>query len=559
MTSVTGLTTNRQPRRAAVYPRVSSKQQEDNYSLDTQLAACIAHAERLGYVVEERHVFREVYTGVDYWERPQMTRLREAIRNGEIDAVVFYSVDRFARDPVFHMLGLAEARQFGVKFHIVTDDLDLSDDDDVLMFFLRGYAAKREWRDLAERTQRGRRARAAKGKPIIGPKNPYGLIWNEAEGRYLVNETEAAVLRRIIDEILGGASLRQIKNGLNADGIPSPSGKTWQTSTIKYLVSQQRYTGVGVAYQYKTTRKGDRWLRTEVPDGWEVPLPDGVYPQIITPDEFAAIQSRLAANRAQATRNNREPEAFLLRAGFIRCGLCGHVMAASSAGGRRRYRCATRDKVDPPCPQTVIEQHVIDNAVWERVVTVLKNPEIIARELARLQADDPTAQDLDIVERALKDVERQRDNLTRHLALFSNPEAAAPLVRQIEALGAQIAQLKQQREHILERRRGWETAQDRLADLESWCRQVAGRVDTLTYEQRRLALEALGVEVRVFPKGHDPRYCITLALPLEPPGLEPFAYSSTCTSCRCRTGTDRCGRSSPWRAAAAGRPRSAGL
>jgi hypothetical protein len=119
-------------------------------------------------------------------------------------------------------------------------------------------------------------------------------------------------------------------------------------------------------------------------------------------------------------------------------------------------------------------------------------------------------------------VQRQQDNLARHLALFTDLEAAAPVVRQLEALREQQERLTRDREQIQARRANWEAAQQRLSDLEAWCHHVAGRLGELTYEQKRDALTALGVEVRVYPKDHNPRYVITLALPLP----DSVAYSS---------------------------------
>ena len=40
----------------------------------------------------------------------------------------------------------------------------------------------------------------------------------------------------------------------------------------------------------------------------------------------------------------------------------------------------------------------------------------------------------------------------------------------------------------------------------------------MTYDQRRTALDALGIQARVWKSDHDPRYLITDALPLDAPG-----------------------------------------
>ena len=60
--------------RAAIYVRVSSPgQQEDGPSLETQEAESRAYAAQHGYQVAV--LYREVHTGTELWERPQLTAL----------------------------------------------------------------------------------------------------------------------------------------------------------------------------------------------------------------------------------------------------------------------------------------------------------------------------------------------------------------------------------------------------------------------------------------------------------------------------------------------------
>ena len=54
-----------------------------------------------------------------------------------------------------------------------------------------------------------------------------------------------------------------------------------------------------------------------------------------------------------------------------------------------------------------------------------------------------------------------------------------------------------------------------MRDVVVWCRQVAARLDALTYEHRRLALDALNVNARGFRHDHEPRYIITAFIPLD--------------------------------------------
>lgn len=53
--------------------------------------------------------------------------------------------------------------------------------------------------------------------------------------------------------------------------------------------------------------------------------------------------------------------------------------------------------------------------------------------------------------------------------------------------------------------------------LEEGCRRVGANLGNLTYEQRRLTLDALGVEARVYRSDHEPRYVIMASIPLDRP------------------------------------------
>ena len=70
--------------RAALYARVSSDEQTQGYSLETQIQRMQEYAERNGLVVT--HIFVEDFSGM-YLERPELTKLLALVDEGEIDAV----------------------------------------------------------------------------------------------------------------------------------------------------------------------------------------------------------------------------------------------------------------------------------------------------------------------------------------------------------------------------------------------------------------------------------------------------------------------------------------
>ena len=470
--------------------------------------------------MDEEHVYREVHTGTELWERPPLTRMREAIRRREVDVVVAFAIDRLSRKPVHLGVIFTEADHAGVAVEFVTEQIDDSPEGELIRF-VRGYAAQVEHEKIKERTMRGRMARAKAGKPLPGPRPRYGYQWNEDRTRLLPDPLTAPVVQRIFREASRGRSVFAIASGLSEDGITRPSGHDrdgmngtrWNFRTVWLILRDVLYIGESAACRHSQTSAA-------------VPLPEGTVPALVTRAEFDTVQGRMESNRTAATRNNRAPEATLVRGGYARCGYCGWVMHVVRNGASVSYRCRRGQKPghNGDC-QHQIAAATLDGAVWDRVAGVLLHPELIAAELERMRGSDPSADDLAAVERSLTQVVRQQRNLIEQLANVSGV-AATFITDKINALETQRAQLSGEQEAILARGQSWRAAQERIGDIQAWCRTVATNLTTLTYGEKRLALDALGVEVKVWRADHSPRYEIRASMPLDTPSGD-----IACTTC----------------------------
>ena len=157
---------------------------------------------------------------------------------------------------------------------------------------------------------------------------------------------------------------------------------------------------------------------------------------------------------------------------------------------------------------------LLDRVVWAHVERILTNPELMAAELERTQSSDPTADDLAAVERQLTGVVREQRAYIENLGKVTGA-AATLIAEKVNALEAQREQLTVEREAILSRAQAWQDAQDRLGKFEAWCQTWTTNLKTLTYQEKRLALDALGVEVRLWHASHEPRYDIRASIPLD--------------------------------------------
>ncbi|MDQ3655612.1 MAG: hypothetical protein M3457_11100, partial [Chloroflexota bacterium] len=66
-----------------------------------------------------------------------------------------------------------------------------------------------------------------------------------------------------------------------------------------------------------------------------------------------------------------------------------------------------------------------------------------------------------------------------------------------------------------------------LASITMWCQRVSKNLSMLTYQEKRLIMDALGVSVRVFRADHEPRWEIGMApLPIEASETSPFVFNN---------------------------------
>jgi site-specific DNA recombinase len=246
--------------RAALYARVSTERQADRGTIGSQLALLREHIaaagdELVGEYVDDGHSGAQL-------DRPGLDALRDAAEAGLIERVWCLSPDRLARAYAYQVLVLDELDRFGVTVAF-TDSPGLAADDPqaILLTQVQGVIAEYEKAKIAERYRRGKLFRARAGE-IVTWKSPYGyrrIPRSDATGQahHEIYEPEAAVVRRIFTDRAAGISVREICRRLNADAIPSPTGKpTWSTSTICRLLRNEAY--IGRVYYNRTESMPDR-------------------------------------------------------------------------------------------------------------------------------------------------------------------------------------------------------------------------------------------------------------------------------------------------------------
>lgn len=544
--------------RAGVYNRVSTrKQDEEGTSLLTQEERNRAFVAARGWALDEAHVYREVFTGAELWDRPELTKLRRAIRDRAIDVLVCYAIDRLSRDPVHLGVVLSEAEHAGATVVFVTEPLDDSSEGQLIRF-VRGYAAKIEREKIKERSIRGKRARAESGQRLAGCKPPLGYRWDpERKGHLIEDPTTSWIVRRVFAESARGAPLARITGDLNRDGVRPPRAKPgevdkrWAYTSLHYILRNPLYKGLSVAYRNYETKAAGRGRITvrRRPESEWVRLPSETAPALVEPATWDQVQHRLDTNRQRSERSRHPKRDALLRAGFVFCGHCGAPMRVNRNERGAQYRCDGMARCDgnrrfPVCGQHghQISAKEVDAAAWNLVERILTTPRLVAAQVARLTEQDPTEAELASLDRSLREVGRQEGNIADAVAMMDdNPSATETLLQRLTMLADQRKALQDERERVLGQYAAWVAALKRLDSLEDYCRRVAANLGDLSYEDKRDALDALGVRVTVHRKDADaPRFTIAANLEVAPEAnLSPPTTTASKSSTPSSTATRR--------------------
>jgi site-specific DNA recombinase len=497
--------------KAAIYCRVSTEDQErEGTSLDTQVSGCVTKAKELNYETPGDYIFKEAWTGVET-DRPKLNELRDLIRQRLIDAVICYSTDRLARNPIHIAIIAEECDKRGIELIFVTEPCDNSPEGHLIRY-VKGYAAQIEYEKIRERTIRGKREKCRQGKMATGGGRLFGYNW--VDGKREININEAEIVSQIFNWFAAEEyTLYRAAGELNRTGIQRPMGGKWSEQTVYRLLINPAYKGVTCAFRYKAEEPGyrknpnshgkTRHVLRDRKDWVEIP---GATPAIVTTEVWDKAQGQLQINRSKSRRNRKYE--YMLTNGRLRCGVCGRSMIGSAKVRAKwillYYRCICNIKSNyySPCPQPSIRASKIENIVWDEIINALSNRSIVDSELNRLHSGD-TFTMLEAEEILLrKRLSNLADEETRYLRLYGQGNLSEKkylaeverLKRNANSLEAKLKKIQGQKKFLVE-------AESRLDRISEAITIIKKRLQKADYNLKRLAIEALDVTVTVEPEG----------------------------------------------------------
>jgi len=535
-----------QHKRAVIYCRVSTdKQEQDGESLDYQEEKCKQYAEL--HNIEIVLILREAKSGfIHYSLREKLTLARQLVRDGIADMIIVFDLRRFSRNFVHSAMIFEEVENNGGSIVSVSENIDNSLTGKLIRSIM-AWSAESERHKIVEYANRRWQTRIELGLPVGTGRPPYGWDWADKEKTsYKIDLEETAVRVSIFHMFVElDMSLRAIEHKLTEDRILTPlyskkyrdmlekdgdeeqkeeirkKYSIWGFTAIREILQDPANIGVLVICKTKQTIGPDGKRRTEPhPNRKEVP---GGIPAAISPLLYERAQEKLKTHKAALSHLPLNQEDYLLR-GHIVCGCCGRMMKPRTQKKGRLtkkgtdksypfYRFTNMQNKYSICPSmTNIRTSPLDDIVWQECCLIFRRidamQDVLQEELenaVNALLEDTTGQEqIQQLEEVIAFAKEEREKYLE--GSYMHNLISQDMAKQEE----QLARYREELDFGVVAK-ATSSYQQRIADFLEFLNVMRGRYEQATLQEKRNALDVLGVKVVV----HEPKETYGIVNPFE--------------------------------------------
>ncbi len=272
--------------------------------------------------------YKEVVSGDNIQDRPEIQKLLKEVELGNIDGVLVVDIDRLARGDTTDQGIISRTFKYtNTKIITLNKIYDPKNEEDEEFFEFNLFFARKEYKMINKRQQRGRIASVMAGK-FCGSVPPYGYNKVKIKGdkgfTLEPNQNEEPIAKMIFDKIKKRVGLNIICNYLNDLGIKPRKTDIWTPSTLIYMISNPVYVGKirwNLNKTIKCVRNGEI-IKKRVRKKDDVILVEGLHEGIIDDETFYDVQ-KIIPNNPKLPINYDLKNSL---AGIVRCGICGRTM-----------------------------------------------------------------------------------------------------------------------------------------------------------------------------------------------------------------------------------------
>jgi site-specific DNA recombinase len=303
--------------------------------------------------------------------RPDYDAMMAKLRMGIGDMVVIYDQSRIFRKLTAWFAFREELELMGVSVVCVTQPMVGKDIRDPATFITEGSMAifNQVWAlQSRQKTMEALRFMAKNGKHTGGKP---ALGYDVKDGKLVICEEEAQIVRRIFREYADGKSYREIIHGLNTDGLKTKRGNAFGNNSLHDLLKNEKYIGTVVYGASPYRSNGTR--NTHAKDGTDVVRIENAIPAIVERDLFEKVQKMMAHNKHQQGGRPPKKREYPLK-GKVFCAKCKSAMTISTSQQVYDYYKCSGKKRKHDCDSHPISVNDLEEIVTNAVRQLLGDP-----------------------------------------------------------------------------------------------------------------------------------------------------------------------------------------
>lgn len=321
---------------AVAYARYSTDKQTQNsiaYQLNAINTYCAQNDIKISQIYTD-----EAESGTSEDSRDGFLDMLFDAKQHKFEAVIIYDISRGARDVADWFNFRKDMSRLGIKVISATQNLgDINNPNDFLVELLSVGIGQHAVLDFRQKSIAGVAEKAKQGK-FLGGVAPLG--YDIADGEYIINPAEAAIVRQIFAWYADGKSYANIIDALK--GTKGKRGRPLGKNSLHSILTNERYIGI-YTWNKRKIKIFRKWAGGEAnPKCVTIP---GVIPPIIDNDTWEAVRKRMQTRPNAINKAKRE---YLL-SGLIECAKCGAIYAGHTSTNKkgveyRSYICTGKSR-----------------------------------------------------------------------------------------------------------------------------------------------------------------------------------------------------------------------
>ena len=371
---------------AGIYIRVSTEDQaREGFSLGEQKEKLLQLCSFKD--LEVYKVYKDAgISAKDMEHRPQFQEMLQDMKEGKINYIVAYKLDRITRSvrDLEELISVLE--QYNCFLLCDRDDVNTSTANGRFFVRMLTVLSQLEIEIVSERTKFGLNG-AIKSGHIPGQR-PFGYTKSE-DKKMIVDNATRPYVEKIFDMYLEGKSFQQIANYFKENNIYPK--KKWRDTTIQKIIDNKIY--MGDYEQYKRIGKQENL---------EPITYMNVVEPIISRAKWEECQKQKERNQRTYTRDRIYT--FFQR---LKCPSCGRIMKCKGSGGtKRKYMYYTCEH----CHVNFNENHV-EELLESFIYDLLEYDMAVKKFFLPILEDKNNKIDTTTIDKEIRNLEKQRDRI----------------------------------------------------------------------------------------------------------------------------------------------------